>query len=99
MKIKDSLDRLSHIQSEQFQALKVNDIEHLERLEGEKTTLLQQLFPLSNLAVEQRQQLETVLATQKDLEQLCAEVRDELGSQISAVMQRHKAVKAYKQIE
>lgn len=95
----DSLDRLQTIQQLQYEALATQDIEMLNVLESEKTQLIKLLTNLQEASDEQRHQFQHILKTQLDLEQLCSEVRDELGKQIKQVMERHKAVSAYKDIE
>lgn len=93
------IDRLTVIQEKQYSALATQDLERLSELESEKTQLLQEMGDFDSASDDQRKQLESVLATQVDLEKVCAEVRDELGKQIKQVLERHKAVSAYRDIE
>lgn len=95
----ESIDRLQAIQVAQYQALSEQDIALLEQLEVEKTQLLKELLSVKIATQQQREILEQILETQHDLERVCSEIRDELGSQITQVMQRQKAVQAYKETE
>ena len=91
----DELERLKAIQSEQLLALSEQRIDDMQRLEEEKTALLQKLVNVKKISDTQRTQLETILEQQQQLESLCIEVRDELGEQAKLQLQKNKAVMAY----
>lgn len=95
----ESIDRLYEIQIQQFKALEEQDVDSLFELEAEKTLLLQQIPDFSSASSQQQKQLEAIVKSQQDLERICADVRDALGQQIKQVMEKHKAVQAYKNIE
>ena len=92
----ESLDRLQEIQESQHKALAEQDLEALSELESEKTLLLQELTDFFLASDAQKAQLQSILKYQQDIERICTDVRDELGKQIKQVMERHKAISAYK---
>lgn len=92
----EQLDRLQAIQDEQFEALSLKQMDHLQALETEKTRLLHGLGDLKGLTPEQQQQLKVCLDRQTELERVCTEIRDALGDQLKQEMHRQKAVQAYK---
>lgn len=91
--------RIKQIQQEQYQSIVDQDFDSLAILEQEKTHLLQSKINYETLTSEQKNQLQVIHTRQMDLGQIIGEIRDELGNQVGQVIQRKKALKAYRDLD
>lgn len=93
------LMKIEEIQKMQRQALSELRPELIEELEVEKTELLKRLGDVHRYDQRQYELLDRLCREQQRLENICAEVRDELGQQLSLHLKRNKAAQAYQERE
>ena len=95
------VEQLQKVLQQQFERLAASDVATVQRLENEKTVLLEQLFAdqLAPLDPKLQSMLKDCAEQQQELERLCTSVRDELGQALSLQLRKDKALETYKALD